>query len=220
MLIEAIESRARAHRALGDPSRLAIVDALRLSDRSPTELGEATRLDPNLLAFHLKVLERAGLVERRRSAGDGRRRYVRLRGAALEQLLSAPRVAAVRVLFVCTHNSARSVFAAGLWRARTGRACDSAGHRPARRVHPLAVDVARAHGVDLAGARPRGYSDVGLRPDLVVSVCDRALEAGVPFDAPRLHWSVPDPGDGDRNGFEAAFDEIAQRVGRLAAVVA
>jgi DNA-binding transcriptional ArsR family regulator len=49
--------RAARHRALGDPHRLAIVDALRLSDRTPTELAEVTGLGSNLVAFHLRKLE-------------------------------------------------------------------------------------------------------------------------------------------------------------------
>jgi len=52
-----------------------------------------------------------------------------------------------------------------------------------------------------------------------VSVCDRAAEAGLPFDAPRLHWSVADPLGGDRGAFDAAFDEIAARMERLVAAV-
>jgi protein-tyrosine-phosphatase len=74
--------------------------------------------------------------------------------------------------------------------------------------------------LDLSAARPRRYQDVQYRPDLVVSVCDRAREATLPFAAPQLHWSVPDPvADGRRRAFEEAFAEIAQRVTELARVV-
>lgn len=212
--------RAAVHKALGDPCRLAIVDALRLSDRTPGELRRLVSLPWNLLAFHLGVLTEAGVVERRRSAGDGRRRYVRLLPDALDGLEAAAPVRAERVLFVCTRNSARSQFAAALWQRATGRPCSSAGSDPAAEVHPVAVAVARARGLDLAGARPRGYGSVEQAPDLLVSVCDRALEGGVPFDAPRLHWSVADPAGGDTSAFEAAFDDIAARVDRLAAVAA
>ena len=63
---------------LGEPSRLAIVDHLTGSDRSPQELQDAVGVPSNLLAHHLDVLEAAGLIERSRSSGDGRRRYVHL----------------------------------------------------------------------------------------------------------------------------------------------
>jgi ArsR family transcriptional regulator, arsenate/arsenite/antimonite-responsive transcriptional repressor / arsenate reductase (thioredoxin) len=206
------------HAALADPHRLEIVDALALGDRTPRELGEVVGAPTNLLAHHLGVLDDAGLIERRESSGDGRRRYVVLRPGRLAALLPAPVIEAAAVLFVCTHNSARSPFAAALWRQRTGQEADSAGAEPTRRVHPSAVRAARRLGVELAGARPKGYEEVTPAPDLVVSVCDKAREAGVPFDAETLHWSVPDPvADGRPAAFGAAFAEISTRVERLAA---
>lgn len=210
--------RAALHRALGEPHRLAIVDALRLSDRSPTELALQVGLPSNLLAFHLGVLEDAGIVERAASEGDGRRRYARLRLDVLAELQPSTSFAAAEVLFVCTRNSARSPLAAALWWRRTGRSARSAGHDPAQEVHPLAVAVAREHGLDLRTTRPRHVDEVGLpRPDLVISVCDRAWEAGSPLDGPTLHWSVADPVQGDRSAFERAYQELDARVAALAA---
>jgi protein-tyrosine-phosphatase len=87
-------------------------------------------------------------------------------------------------------------------------------------VHPFAVKVAARHGLDLSRARTRGYADVRRQPDVVVSVCDRAAEAGIPFAADRLHWSVTDPAHGDEKQFEAAFVEIAERVSHLARMAA
>jgi ArsR family transcriptional regulator, arsenate/arsenite/antimonite-responsive transcriptional repressor / arsenate reductase (thioredoxin) len=227
MDIEAIYGpRAALHRALGEPHRLAIVDALRLSDRTPGELARELGLPMNLLAFHLGALEEAGLVERRRSSGDGRRRYVRLRHELLEHLTpfnaDAPPPYAERVLFVCTHNAARSQLAAALWRGRTGRPAQSAGSHPARAVHPLAVAIAASRGVDLSMERPKGLRDVEGQPDLVVTVCDRALEGGVPFaDVPHLHWSVDDPiADGRPAAFAKAYDDVAERIEVLAEQVA
>jgi ArsR family transcriptional regulator, arsenate/arsenite/antimonite-responsive transcriptional repressor / arsenate reductase (thioredoxin) len=216
----ALADRAAIHHALGEPHRLAIVDALRLSDRTPTELAAVTGLASNLLAFHLDVLEAAGVVRRSASHGDARRRYVRLRTATLARLEVVPHLAADDVLFVCTANSARSQLAAALWRGRTGRDASSAGDAPAVEVHPLALATARGRGLDLEGARPRGYDEVVTRPDLVVSVCDRARERGVPFDAPALHWSVPDPVGGGPDAFERAADELARRIDHLAAALA
>jgi protein-tyrosine-phosphatase len=212
-----IVERARIHASLGDPARLRIVDELAMSDRTFQELASAAGLPGNAAAHHLDVLEAAGLIERRVSEGDRRRRYVTLRPDRLEGLVSftarRPRV----VLFVCTHNSARSQFAAALWRSRTGGAADSAGTMPAARVHPKAVRVAAELGLDLALASPKGYDDVTEEPELVVSVCDRAREAGLPFDAPSLHWSVPDPvAVGTVDAFRSAFADLNGRVERLA----
>ena len=52
-----VAHRAALHAALGEPLRLAIVDDLAVSDRSPGELGERHGLSANLLAHHLDVLE-------------------------------------------------------------------------------------------------------------------------------------------------------------------
>jgi ArsR family transcriptional regulator, arsenate/arsenite/antimonite-responsive transcriptional repressor / arsenate reductase (thioredoxin) len=210
--------RAAVHAALGDEHRLAIVDALALSDRSPGELRELIGLPSNLLAFHLDVLEDAGVVTRTRSQGDGRRRYVSLVDHALP-LAGPPHLRADSVVFVCTANSARSQLAASLWSRRTGRDARSAGTEPAPRVHPLAVAVARRHGIDLSDATPRHLDDLDVQPDLVVSVCDRARETGVAADVPTLHWSVPDPASGGQADFEHAFATLSARVDRLAAVV-
>jgi ArsR family transcriptional regulator, arsenate/arsenite/antimonite-responsive transcriptional repressor / arsenate reductase (thioredoxin) len=196
-----------------------VVDALRLSDRTPGELAELTGLGSNLVAFHLGVLEEVGLIERTPSEGDARRRYVRLRLAVVTELGPAPALVADDVLFVCTQNAARSQLAAALWERATGRPAGSAGHRPASAVHPLAVATAERHGIDLAAARPHGYDEVTTAPDLVVSVCDRAREAGPPFTAPTLHWSVPDPIDGGPAEFEAAYLELAARIDLLASSV-
>jgi protein-tyrosine-phosphatase/DNA-binding HxlR family transcriptional regulator len=210
-----IEHRAAVHRALGDETRLAIVDALWTGDHTPAQLREITGLESNLLAFHLDALEQAGLISRHGSQGDGRRRYVTLAPAALPHVGPLAPLVADNVLFVCTHNAARSQLAAALWR-RTGGDAVSAGTRPADRVHPHAVTVAADHGLDLSDARPRDLADVNARPDLVVSVCDRANESGLPFDVPQRHWSIADPLGSDRRTFEAAYQAIADRIDRLA----
>ena len=210
------EARAVLHRAVSEPTRLHIVDALAVSDRSPSELRKLTGLAWNLLEFHLGRLEAAGVVQRHASEGDRRRRYLRLRPGVLDGLRTWSRVPVARMpLFVCSHNSARSVFAAGLWRTRTGRQAASAGRHPARAVHPLALETAALYGVDLTGVTPRGYDEVTVEPDVVVSVCDRAREAAGPFDCVWVHWSVPDPAAGDRRAFDRAFADIAERLSLL-----
>lgn len=213
--------RAAVHAALGDPRRLAIADALMLSDRAPSELATVLGIGTNLLAHHLDVLERAGLIERIGSAGDHRRRYVRLVTTWLDTpLLEADPIEARRLLFVCTANSARSQIAAGLWHEVTGQLAESAGTRPARRVDPTAVAVAARHGVDISLSRPRDLAEVDASPDLIVTVCDRAHEEiGASFGGTRtLHWSVEDPAkNGGRAAYELAFRAVEERVHRLAA---
>ena len=135
----------------------------------------------------------------------------------LEGLVPSPSVNPRAILFICTHNSARSQFAAALWRDRTGGIADSAGSEPADRVHAKAARVAADFGLDIAAAVPKGYDAVEAEPDLVVSVCDRAREAGVPFSAPHLHWSVPDPVRvGTQAAFRSAFADIFYRIDQLA----
>ena len=212
--------RARVHAALGEPARLAIVDRLMLGDASPSEIGRSLGLVSNLLAHHLKQLEQAGVVQRSRSEGDHRRTYLRLRPPALAGLLSAGTVRAPRVVFVCTQNSARSQLAAALWEQVSGVPVASAGTEPAERVHPLAVAAAGAHGLALSGARTAHLRDVLQPDDLVVAVCDNAHEQLSDEPGDRLHWSVPDPARArTQDAFDRAFDDLADRVDRLAPAV-
>src|SRR3954447_12366924 len=104
--------RVALHAALGDPGRLTIVDTLAWGEASPGELATRLGMTSNLLAHHLRVLEEGRLVTRHRSEGDRRRSYVALARDAFDLLLpaSSPLVAE-RVVFVCTHNSARSQLA-------------------------------------------------------------------------------------------------------------
>ncbi|MEU7526103.1 ArsR family transcriptional regulator [Saccharothrix sp. NPDC042600] len=208
--------RARVHAALGEPARLAVVEHLLLGDASPGELGRALGLPSNLLAHHVKLLDQAGVVEKFRSEGDHRRTYLRLRADALAGLTPTGQREAARVVFVCSRNSARSQLAAALWKRRSRVPVASAGTRPAERVHPLAVETARAHGLSLARARTRHLDDV-LRPDdLVVAVCDSAHEELGGDPAHRLHWSVADPASpGTRDAFDAAYRDLSDRVDRL-----
>jgi len=213
--------RAARHAALADPVRLAVVDALAVSERSPVELGRRLGLGSNLLAHHLGVLERAGLVRRTPSAGDARRRYVGLCPDAFADL--GPRrpgaPAGVVPLFVCTHNSARSQLAAALWRTLTGGAAESAGTHPAPEVHPGAVAAAVRAGLDLSATRPQALDAVVVGP-LVVTVCDRAHEELAP-PAEWLHWSVPDPvPDGRAVTFDAVVADLRTRITRLGRVAA
>lgn len=214
------KSRARIHAALGDPARLEIVDALALGDASPGEIAHNLGMPTNLVAHHVKVLTRAGLVVRGRSEGDRRRTYLRLRPEALAALTPAPLAGVGRVVFVCTRNSARSQLAAALWSHRTHTSAASAGTKPAGHVHPRAVAVAHRHGLTIDPTGTSHVSDVVRDDDLVIAVCDNAHEELTGSVRPRLHWSVPDPVRIDTDdAFEAAFADLAARVDRVAPVI-
>ena len=102
-----------------------------------------------------------------------------------------------RVLFLCTHNSARSQMAEGLLRDMAGDRFDvfSAGTEETR-VHPLAIEAMRESGIDIGSQRSKtldGFS--GQQFDYVITVCDRANESCpiFPGSTERIHWSFDDP---------------------------
>jgi protein-tyrosine-phosphatase len=204
------------HRALGDEVRLRIVDELLLADRTPAELGEIVGIASNLMAHHLGVLEDNGLLVRRSSEGDRRRKYVSLDDGVVRGLVPVEPIRASSVVFVCTHNSARSQFAEAMLKTRVDLPVQSAGTTPADVIHPMARSAASELGVELTGSVPRAYAEVSGTPDLVVSVCDKAREAPTPFRGRSLHWSIPDPVTiGRPDAFMTAFSAIASRVDRL-----
>ena len=201
------------HAALADTSRLRITDRLLAGDASPSELMALLAMPSNLLAHHLRVLEQAGVITRRRSEGDRRRAYLRLVPGALDSLAAVPAATGSRVLFVCTANSARSHLTAALWRRSSPVPAASAGTRPAERIDPGAIAAAGRHRLPLP--RPRHISEVRHDDDLVVTVCDLAREELAGQVA--VHWSVPDPVPaGDPASFDAAVTDLSYRVGRLA----
>ena len=200
--VQDLQWRAAGHAALSDVGRLRVVDSLEVSDVSPRDLAATLGMSSNLLAHHLKVLEAAGLVRRLPSESDGRRTYVRLVPDALAALgrFPTPALPAGRVVFVCSGNSARSQLAAAVWSTRTGRPVASAGTRPAARIHPGTVRVARSHGLRLLADRPASTTEVLDADDVIITVCDSADRE---ISLGHTHWSVPDP---VRVGTNAAFE--------------
>jgi len=102
-----------------------------------------------------------------------------------------------RVLFLCTHNSARSQMAEGFLRAMAGDRFEvgSAGTEKTF-VNPLAIRAMAERGIDLGAHTSKLYADVALPPwDYLITVCDDANERcpWVPGSVKRLHWSFPDP---------------------------
>ena len=203
------------HAALADPARLLITDTLLAGDAAPSELATLLDMPSNLLAHHLRVLEQARVITRRRSEGDRRRTYLQLIPGTLASLAAPPDRAARRVLFVCTANSARSHLAAALWRRASNVPAVSAGTHPAAAIDPGAIAAAARHHLPLPRLRPRHITDVQHDDDLIITVCDLAHEELTRSAA--LHWSVPDPVMvGDAASFDTALTELADRVSRLA----
>jgi arsenate reductase (thioredoxin) len=136
---------------------------------------------------------------------------------------TAPR----RILFLCTHNSARSQMAEAICRELGGEGVESASAgTEVTRVHPLALREMAERGIDLDGHRSKSIDELaGERFDCVVTVCDNARESCPVFPgAPeRLHWSLPDPsaaagGETERRlAFKRTADELTARIRSLLA---
>ena len=128
-----------------------------------------------------------------------------------------------RVLFLCSHNAARSQMAEGFMRAYAGDrfAVESAGTK-ATELHPLAVRVMREAGVEIGMQRSKSVDDLGEGWDVVVTVCDANCPIP-PRSGMKLRWHFPDPAlaGGTEEERLAAFrtvrDGIQRRVRSLAA---
>ncbi len=124
--------------------------------------------------------------------------------------------APIRVLFLCTHNSARSQIAEALLRHLGGSdfAAYSAGTE-ATRVHPLALATLAECGIETRGLISKDlHAFAGQRFAVVITVCDRARDACpiFPGETERLHWSFPDPSTAEGTDEErlSAFRAVRQ----------
>lgn len=121
-----------------------------------------------------------------------------------------------RVLFLCTHNSARSQMAEGWLRHLGGDRFEvhSAGTE-ATRVRPLAIEAMAEVGVDISAHASKTLERYLSEPwDFVITVCDDANEACplFPGGKTRLHWSFPDPSQQNLPFFRKVRDAIRARI--------
>lgn len=132
----------------------------------------------------------------------------------------------IRVIFVCTGNSARSQIAEALLRHDGGDRFEvvSAGVDP-RGVHPLAIAALADVGIDISDAtsKPVGMF-LGQRFDYVITLCDRARSTCpvFPGGSETLHWGLDDPAEVEGTDAErrAAFDRVLKEIsGRLHAFI-
>lgn len=134
----------------------------------------------------------------------------------------------IRVLFVCTGNSARSVMAEALLRQHGGDRFEvfSAGTEP-KGINPLTVRVLAEAGIDASWARSKSVTEFGGEAfDYVVTVCDQARQSCPVFPGVHesLHWGYEDPAEAvgteeERLAvFRRVFIQMAERVKQFAIV--
>ena len=122
----------------------------------------------------------------------------------------------VRILFACVGNSCRSQMAEAFCRA-LGKdvECASAGSEPARVVQPDAIAVMGEAGIDISGARPRGFKGLpDLKYDYLVTM---GCEVNCPFlpGAKVVQWQIPDPSGKGMEEFRRVRDIIKTEVTKL-----
>lgn len=224
-------SAAHAFSILGHPDRLAVFRLLmRFAPQGvrPTEIAAALGLKQNTLSHHLADLAAASLVGVTRS---GRSLHYTVNLDMAEQLIGylaldvgrgrpdllAPLLSSHKdaspmtaphhdtdfdVLFICSGNSARSIFAEALLRdlGRGTFQAFSAGTRPGSELNPFALDVLKRNGHDITGLRSKHITEFqqpdSIVMDFVFTVCDTAAaEECPPWPGQPItgHWGLPDP---------------------------
>lgn len=244
---------------LGHPARLAIFRLLmrRHPDRVPAgELAGALGLKPSTLSAHLSALRQAGLLTQSRlgtsllyglDIAELRRSVDYL---LLDCCRGRPEICApvhpssitgnrpmserkYRVLFICTGNSARSIFAESILRREAGERFEahSAGTKPYSELNPFALELLDRNGHDISVLRAKnvhefqGADAAGF--DFVFTVCDRAANEDCPAwpgQPVSAHWGMPDPvkvegTDAEKSlAFQQAYGALRNRIAAFAAL--
>lgn len=244
---------------LGHPQRLTIFRMLmrRMPDKVPAgEISTALDIKPSTLSAYLSNLLDAGLLSQTR-VGTSLRYSVNVtnvqgmldfllldccRGrpdmcsplaAGFGQGMMDMSLKKFNVLFICTGNSARSIFAETILRDMAGDRFDvySAGTKPFSELNPMAVDVLRQKGHDVSALRAKNVQEFmgegAPKFDFVFTVCDQAANedcpawSGQPISA---HWGMVDPVKASGSGaerslaFQAAYGALRNRIGVFTAL--
>ncbi|WP_170358622.1 helix-turn-helix domain-containing protein [Ruegeria arenilitoris] len=238
---------------LGHPARLAVFRLLmrRYPDRIPaTEIAMALDLKPNTLSNYVNALMQAGLVTQER-VGTSLRYSVDMDAVrqTFDYLLldccrgrpelcapsplngvdahaaKAPRT--YNVLFICTGNSARSIFAEALLKQLGGDRFNvfSAGTRPRSQLNPAALEVLRQNGHDISDLRAKNVREFQApgapKFDFVFTVCNQAANEDCPAwpgQPVSAHWGMPDPVKAEgteaqkRLAFQQAYGALRNRI--------
>lgn len=235
---------------LGHPHRLALFRLLmrRYPDKVPAgEIADALGLKASTLSTYLSALAQAGLITQDRAGTsllyaidmeNVRRTFDFLlhdccRGrpdiCSTIPLMEkdAPMDRKFNVLFICTGNSARSIFAETLLRDLAGDRFNafSAGTKPHSQLNPFAVDQLRAKGHDISGLRSKTLAEFSgpdaPELDFVFTVCNQAAnERCPPWHGQPIsgHWGVPDPvkasgTDAEKSlAFQHAYGALRRRI--------
>ena len=238
---------------LGHPHRLAVFRLLmrRYPDRVPaTELAQALDLKPNTLSTYVNALMQAGLITQER-VGTSLRYAVHMEtaGETVDYLLrdccrGRPEICSphtsfgfdgdgpmtdrkYNVLFICTGNSARSIFAESILRKEAGDkfTAYSAGTKPRSELNPFALEVLEQKGHDVSVLEAKNLSvfqgDDAPDFDFVFTVCNQAANeecpawTGQPVSA---HWGMPDPvkaegSDAEKSlAFQESYGALLNRI--------
>jgi protein-tyrosine-phosphatase/DNA-binding transcriptional ArsR family regulator len=237
-------------KALAHEIRWNILALLTHSDYCVAELEHFLDQPKNLVSYHLKKLRELHLVTERRSSADGRdvyysldletvQRHYREAGRALHPVLdqhafdpgmSVQLGTPVRLLFLCTENSARSQMAEALMRTLSHGQVDvySAGSHPSS-IHPLALRTLQRAGIESQQQYAK-HLDVFREQsfDYIVTVCDRMREVcpSFPNDPELIHWSIADPASVEgseeerRRAFEHVTLQLTARIHALLSLLA
>ncbi|WP_417473223.1 helix-turn-helix domain-containing protein [Leisingera sp.] len=244
---------------LGHPQRLSVFRLLmrRYPDRVPaSEIGAALDVKSSTLSSYLSALMQAGLVTQTR---EGTWLYYQVDLGGIRETMDAlffdccrgrpelclpvradwkqentgmtdPRY---NVLFICTGNSARSIFAETLLRSIGSDRFNafSAGTKPSSELNPFAVETLRAKGHDVTPLRSKNISefmgDTAPKFDFVFTVCDQAANEDCPaWEGQPIsgHWGMPDPvkaegSDAEKSlAFQQAYGTLKNRIQAFAAL--
>ena len=244
---------------LGHPQRLALFRLLmrRYPDRVPaTELAQALDLKPNTLSTYVNALMQVGLITQERVATS--LRYGIDMDAARETFdyllrdccrgrpdICSPLTSSsfdgdspmtdrkYNVLFICTGNSARSIFAESILRKEAGDkfVAYSAGTKPQSELNPFALDVLTLNGHDVSVLEAKNVSVFQTEDapefDFVFTVCNQAANEDCPAwsgQAVSAHWGMPDPvkvegSDAEKSlAFHQSYGALFNRIKAFAAL--